>query len=259
MSQGRHDEIAAGLAAVRERIDRACADAGRSADDITTIVVTKFFPSSDVRLLADLGVRHVGENRHQEAVEKAAECADLDLDWHFIGALQSNKAAAVAGYADAVHSVDRAKLVGGLSRGAQEHDREIDCLVQVSLDPPDASGRSGAAFEEIPALAERILEADWLRLRGVMGVAPLDGDAREAFDKLARTGRRRTPVGAGGDLDLGRHEQRPRRGRRSGCDTPADRLSGPRSEAGRQVVSEVPRDQQLERQTSATRAEENNE
>jgi pyridoxal phosphate enzyme (YggS family) len=185
MSQGRHDEIAAGLATVRERIDRACADAGRSADDITTIVVTKFFPSSDVRLLADLGVRHVGENRHQEAVEKAAECTDLDLDWHFIGALQSNKAAAVAGYADAVHSVDRAKLVGGLSRGAQEREREIDCLVQVSLDPPEASGRSGAAVEEISALAERILEADGLRLRGVMGIAPLDGDAREAFDRLA--------------------------------------------------------------------------
>ena len=185
MSQGRHDEIAQGLAAVRARIDRACEAAGRSADDITTIVVTKFFPSSDVRLLADLGVRHVGENRHQEAVEKAAECADLGLDWHFIGALQSNKAAAVAGYADAVHSVDRAKLVGGLSRGAQEREQEIDCLVQVSLDPPEASGRSGAAVEEISALAERILDADGLRLRGVMGVAPLGGDAREAFDKLA--------------------------------------------------------------------------
>jgi len=185
MSQGRHDEIAQGLAAVHERIDRACADAGRSAADITTIVVTKFFPASDVRLLADLGVRHVGENRHQEAVQKAAECADLDLAWHFIGALQSNKAAAVAGYADAVHSVDRAKVIGGLNRGAQEREREIHCLLQVSLDPPGASGRSGAAAEEIPGLAERILDADGLRLRGVMGVAPLGGDAREAFDKLA--------------------------------------------------------------------------
>ena len=161
-------------------------------------------------------------------------------DWHFIGALQSNKAAAVAGYADVVHSVDRAKLVGGLSRGAQERGRELDCLVQVSLDPPEASGRSGAAVEQVPALAERILEAEGLRLRGVMGVAPLGGDAREAFARLAEDGRRRTPDGAGGDLDLGRHERRPRGGDRRGCDTPADRLSGPRSEAGRQVVSEVP-------------------
>ena len=82
------------------------------------MVVTKFFPASDVRLLADLGVRDVGENRHQEAVEKAAECSDLDVRWHFIGGLQSNKAAAVTTYADVVHSVDRAKLVDGLSRGA---------------------------------------------------------------------------------------------------------------------------------------------
>jgi len=183
--EARRAEIENGLAAVRERIDSACADAGRSSDEITLIVVTKFFPASDVRLLADLGVRHVGENRHQEAVDKAAECSDVDVRWHFIGALQSNKAAAVAGYADVVHSVDRAKLLGGLSRGAQERHQEIECLVQVSLDPPEASGRSGAAVDQVPGLAERILETDGLRLRGVMGVAPLDGDPRAAFVRLA--------------------------------------------------------------------------
>ena len=80
-------------------------------DEVTLVVVTKFFPASDVRLLADLGVTDVGENRHQEAEAKAAECADLGLRWHFIGGLQSNKAAAVAAYADVVESVDRAKLV----------------------------------------------------------------------------------------------------------------------------------------------------
>ena len=83
-------------------------------------MVTKFFPASDVRILAELGVTDVAENRHQEAVEKAAECADLGLRWHFVGGLQSNKAAAVAAYADVVQSVDRAKLVGPLARGAQE-------------------------------------------------------------------------------------------------------------------------------------------
>ena len=181
----RRDQIEAGLAAVHDRIERACTDSGRSSAEITLVVVTKFFPPSDVRLLAELGVRHVGENRHQEAVEKAAECADLGLDWHFIGSLQSNKAAAVAGYATVVESVDRAKLVGGLSRGANEHGKELDCLVQVSLDPPEASGRSGAAIDQVPALAERILEAEGLRLRGVMGVAPLGGDARVAFARLA--------------------------------------------------------------------------
>ena len=149
------------------------------------MVVTKFFPASDVRLLADLGVRDVGENRHQEAVDKAAECADLDVRWHFIGGLQSNKAAAVTSYADVVHSVDRAKLVNGLSRGAQERGRDLDCLVQVSLDPPGADGRSGCDPDDVPALVTRIQEADGLELRGVMGVAPLGGDPGEAFARLA--------------------------------------------------------------------------
>jgi pyridoxal phosphate enzyme (YggS family) len=206
----RRTEIESGLAAVSGRIESACSSAGRSSDEITLVVVTKFFPSSDVRLLADLGVRHLGENRHQEAVEKAAECADLDVDWHFIGALQSNKAVAVAGYADVVHSVDRAKLLGGLSRGAQERGRDLDCLVQVSLDPPQASGRSGAPLDEVPALAERILETDGLRLRGVMGVAPLPGDPGEAFVRLAEVAsvvRRMEPeatwisAGMSGDLE----------------------------------------------------------
>jgi pyridoxal phosphate enzyme (YggS family) len=181
----RRAAIGTGLATVRERIDRACSQSGRSASEITLVVVTKFFPASDVRLLADLGVHDVGENRHQEAVEKAQECEDLDLDWHFIGALQSNKAAAVAGYADVVHSVDRAKLLGGLSRGAQERGVDLDCLVQVSLDPPGADGRSGAPAHDVPALAGRILETEGLRLRGVMGVAPLGGNARAAFGRLA--------------------------------------------------------------------------
>jgi pyridoxal phosphate enzyme (YggS family) len=181
----RRAEIESGLAAVRDRIDSACASVGRGSDEITLVVVTKFFPASDVHLLADLGVGDVGENRHQEAVEKAAECADLDVRWHFVGGLQSNKAAAVARYADVVHSVDRGKLVSGLSRGAEERGRDLDCLVQVSLDPPGATGRSGCEPGDVAALVERIGDAEGLRLRGVMGVAPLEGDADEAFARLA--------------------------------------------------------------------------
>jgi len=181
----RRQQIGTGLRTVNERIERACADAGRDPSVITLVVVTKFFPASDVRLLAELGVRDVGENRHQEAAEKAPECSDLDLTWHFIGGLQSNKATALTGWADVVHSVDRPKLVSGLSRGAQERGRPLDCLVQVSLDPPDASGRSGCDPENLPALVERIQTAGGLRLRGVMGVAPLGGDPSEAFGRLA--------------------------------------------------------------------------
>lgn len=185
----RGDEVAANLEAVRRRIRDACADAGRPEDDVALVVVTKFFPASDVRILADLGVTDVGENRHQEAEAKAAECADLGLRWHFIGGLQSNKAAAVAAYADVVESVDRAKLVGPISRGAHARGTEVDVLLQVSLDPPGADHRSGAAPDELLDLARRVVEADLLGLRGLMAVAPLGEDPRTAFARLAEVHR----------------------------------------------------------------------
>jgi pyridoxal phosphate enzyme (YggS family) len=181
----RSDEIAANLEAVRRRIAVSCEEAGRDADEVSLVVVTKFFPASDVRLLADLGVTDVGENRHQEAEAKAAECADLGLRWHFIGGLQSNKAAAVASYADVVESLDRAKLVGPLSRGAHTRGRDVDVLLQVSLDPPGADHRSGADPADLDDLARRVEEAGMLRLRGLMAVAPLGGEPLEAFARLA--------------------------------------------------------------------------
>jgi pyridoxal phosphate enzyme (YggS family) len=205
----RRAELAAGLAAVRERIDAARAAAGRD-DAVGLVVVTKFFPASDVRLLVDLGVREVGENRHQEAEAKAAECADLDLVWHYIGALQSNKAAAVARYAGVVESLDRPKLVRGLDRGAAERGSPLDVLVQVSLDPPGAEHRAGAAPDDVPALAAAVEAAEHLRLRGLMAVAPLGEDPAAAFDRLARVRERlladhphadRLSAGMSGDLE----------------------------------------------------------
>jgi PLP dependent protein len=187
-SMSRRDEVAHNLSVVRERIETACKSCGRDPGGVTLTVVTKFFPASDVRLLAELGVTDVGENRHQEAEVKAHECAGIGLRWHFIGALQSNKAAAVAAYADVVESVDRPKLLRGLSRGALERGAVLDCLVQVSLDPPGAGeGRSGARPADVPGLAERIGATEGLRLRGVMAVAPLGEDPSAAFARLAET------------------------------------------------------------------------
>lgn len=182
----RADELAANLARVRLRIAEACAEAGREPDEVTLVVVTKNFGPSDVRLLADLGVTHVGENRHQEARAKNAECADLELAWHFVGGLQSNKAAAVASYADVVESVDRTKLVTGLQRGAHDRSRPVDCLVQVGLDPEGSSdSRAGADPDRLDVVAAAIDEAGHLRLRGLMAVAPPDEDPAEAFARLA--------------------------------------------------------------------------
>jgi PLP dependent protein len=187
-AERRRTEIAAGIAAVRERIAAACDAAGRDAGEITLIAVTKTFPASDVRLLAGLGLTEVGENRDQEARPKAAECADLPLTWHFVGRLQTNKARAVAGYADVVHSVDRSRLVSALADAAARAGRTLRCLVQVSLDEdasPEERGRSGASPGEVPRLAEEIAESDGLELGGVMAVAPLGADPMPAFTRLA--------------------------------------------------------------------------
>ncbi len=141
----RLDELAGNLDDVRRRIATACTEAGRPEGDVSLVVVTKFFPASDVRLLAGLGVTDVGENRHQEAEAKATECADLGLRWHFIGGLQSNKAAAVASYSDVVESVDRAKLVGPLAKGAHTRGHPIPstcCCRSASTSPERPPGRA---------------------------------------------------------------------------------------------------------------------
>lgn len=186
----RRDDIAAGYESVQARIAHAAQACGRDASEITLVVVTKFFPASDVEILAELGVRDVGENRHQEAMTKAAQLGGLGLRWHYIGGLQSNKAAAVASYSDVVHSIDRAKLVGGLSRGAQARARDLDVLVQVSLDPPDAIGRAGVDPADLLQLADQVVSTPHLKLRGLMAVAPLGEQPSTAFARLAqiRTG-----------------------------------------------------------------------
>lgn len=191
VSAARRGQVAAGLAAVRARIAAACETAGRDAAEVTLIGVTKTYPAADVRLLAGLGVHDVGENRDQEARAKADACADLPLRWHFIGQMQSNKAASVARYAALVHSVDRASLVRALGAAAIREDRRLDCLVQVSLDTgPEAARRGGAAPADVPALADALAGTPGLRLAGVMAVAPADTRGSEpaaaaAFERLA--------------------------------------------------------------------------
>ncbi|MER6461562.1 YggS family pyridoxal phosphate-dependent enzyme [Streptomyces sp. NPDC001288] len=186
----RRTELAANLAKVEERIAAACAAAGRDRAEVTLIVVTKTYPASDVRILSELGVRDVAENRDQDAAPKAAASADLPLTWHFVGQLQTNKVRSVTGYADFVQSVDRPRLVEALSREAVRTGREVGCLVQVALDAA-ASGRGergGVAPGGIAELAGLIAAAPGLRLGGLMTVAPLAGEyaGRQgaAFERL---------------------------------------------------------------------------
>jgi pyridoxal phosphate enzyme (YggS family) len=198
---GRKAELAENLSALRVRIAAACESAGRDVGEITVIAITKTWPASDIRLLAELGLTDIGENRDDEAAPKAAQCADLPLTWHFVGQLQTRKCRSVVGYADVVHSVDRPHLVSVLAREAQRAGRgaggsggsspranAITCLVQVSLDGGiGVSGvpRGGAGRGEVATLADMVAGAGGLRLGGVMAVAPLGMPPREAFARLA--------------------------------------------------------------------------
>jgi pyridoxal phosphate enzyme (YggS family) len=150
------------------------------------VVVTKTFPASDVRILADLGVHDVGENRHQEAALKFAECSDLGLTWHMIGQLQRNKAAGVVRWADVIETVDRPEVADAVGRSAATLGVPRDVLLQVNLDQPARPERGGCAPGDVLDLCVHASGVPGLRVRGVMGVAPYPGDPVEAFARLAR-------------------------------------------------------------------------
>lgn len=171
----RVQELEANLDGVRRRLDAT----GR---EVVLIAVSKTWPFSDVVALKALGVTDFGENRDADARAKAAEVDGVR--WHFVGAVQTNKARSVAAYADLVHSLDRVALVEALANGARRAGRQVQVLVQVSLDGDLARG--GARIEDVPAVAAAAAQADGLCLAGVMAVAPLDADPAAAFRRLGQ-------------------------------------------------------------------------
>ena len=210
MGSKRRAELAENLGLVQARIARACEAAGRDLAEVRLIVVTKTYPASDVHLLAELGVRDVGENRDQEARAKWSECTDLPLRWHLIGQLQRNKVNSVLHWADVVQTVDRPELAEALNTAAERVGRRLGVMVQVALDIPIQSARGGCAPADVPALARYLLSLGHLDLTGVMGVAPLLGEPAAAFTRLAQVAgivRELTPgadqisAGMSGDLE----------------------------------------------------------
>jgi pyridoxal phosphate enzyme (YggS family) len=155
----------------------------RDSGSVTRIVVSKFHPSSLVRELEDLGVRDFGENRDQEAAAKSAEVSDLDINWHFIGQLQSNKVKSVLGYASVVHSLDRVSLLEALAKQTLQRVVPLDVFIQVNL--TDDPGRGGVNPVELLSFADSVALARGLNLLGVMAVASLDGEEERDFSKVA--------------------------------------------------------------------------
>ena len=172
--------IASAVAAVRERIRRAAARAGRSADDITLIAVSKTHPPDAVRAAFEAGVAHFGENKVQEALPKIEALAALraqGLRWHLVGHLQSNKANRAATSFDCIHSVDSAGLAARLDRAAAEAGVTVPVLVQVELAGEETkSGLSESAV--LPAL-EATRSLRHVKVTGLMTLPPYSDDAEQ--------------------------------------------------------------------------------
>ena len=180
----RQSELEDNWSSTMADIKQACDEANRNFDDVTVIAVTKTWPATDVDVLAQLGVHHVGENRDQEAKEKHTQVKAQDLIWHAIGQIQTNKVKSIIAWADVVHSVDRIELVQMFAKHLDGANKTLDIFVQVNLDEQYSGGRGGVQQAEVLDLVELIAKNPCFRLLGVMGVAPLHGDAKQAFADL---------------------------------------------------------------------------
>ncbi len=186
------EEIARRLEKVRERMARAAERAGRSPDEVTLVAVTKTHPVSVIRQAYDLGVRHFGENRPEEALPKIEELAsELARDglpaphWHMIGHIQHRKVKLVVGHYDLIHSVDTVKLARRLDDRFAEAGIRQPVLLEVNVGGEES--KFGFAPEELPAAVEQILGLENLELQGLMTVAPIVDDpekVRPVFRRL---------------------------------------------------------------------------
>lgn len=176
--------------AVMARVREAERLAGRPENSVALLAVSKLHPAQAIRVLQAAGQTAFGENYVQEALDKMAVLADLPLQWHLIGPLQSNKTQLVAAHFDWVHSVDRLKIAQRLSAQRPAQRPPLQVCLQVNIDDEDS--KSGCALAELPALAEAVMALPNLRLRGLMAI-PRPGNtgahaqlAKTASDLLAR-------------------------------------------------------------------------
>jgi pyridoxal phosphate enzyme (YggS family) len=173
------------LKSVRQRIQKACNSAGRSADEVSLLAVSKRHSAEKVMTLNRLGVTCFGENQLQEALQKQRELDDLNLQWHFIGTIQSNKTRAIAEHFQWAQSVDRQKTLNRLSAQRPDSLQPLNVCLQVNIDREPQ--KAGARPEDILQLAEFAQGLDNIRLRGLMAiprVTAVPGEQHDSFRRL---------------------------------------------------------------------------
>lgn len=191
MSEPLNQSIRARLDSLNERIQRACNNSGRDRQDVTLIGVSKTKPAEDVAEAHRLGLTNFGENYLQEAVRKIDELQELNAQWHYIGAIQSNKTKDVAKHFDWVHTVDRVKIGQRLSSQCPE-GKILQVLVQVNIDADPK--KSGCPASQTPALVEELMRLPCLEVRGLMAILSQSSDPRASYESVAQLHR---DVGSG--------------------------------------------------------------
>lgn len=179
--------IADNVGTVTRRIQKATLNAGREAGSVRLLAVSKTRPASDIRSAHAAGQTAFGENYLQEALEKIDALADLpDLEWHFIGPIQSNKTRQIAQAFDWVHSVDRLKIARRLSEQRDASEPPLKLCLQININEEDS--KAGCLLSDLPALASEVIALPNVCLRGLMAIPDPDqpdADLRASFQKLA--------------------------------------------------------------------------
>ena len=188
--------ISANLQAVLARIQEATRNSGRSPEEVRLLAVSKTWPAASVRMAAEAGQKAFGENYVQEGVDKIREVGLSDLEWHFIGPLQSNKTRLVAEAFHWVHSVDRLKIAERLSEQRPETMPPLQVCLQVNVSNEDT--KSGVPVDDVLPLVRQVARLPRLKLRGLMAIPAVEKDfalqrlpfrrLREALDHLRQEG-----------------------------------------------------------------------
>jgi hypothetical protein len=178
------NDLKGNLENIRTRVETACKTAGRDPAEVVVLAVSKRHPAAKIRALHALGHTRFGENYVQEALPKIAELAELGLEWHYIGPMQSNKTKDAAEHFQWVQSADRAKILRRLSSQRPATLPPLNICIQVNIDREPQ--KAGAAPDETAALAGLCLELPGLRLRGLMCIPRIGTDAFDPAGSYAR-------------------------------------------------------------------------
>lgn len=175
-------DLAINISSVLQRITSAAEGCGRAPYAVHLLAVSKTRPASDIEAAWRAGQRRFGENYLQEALDKITQLRELDLEWHFIGPIQSNKTRAIAEHFHWVHSVDRLKVAERLAAQRPPHLPPLQICLQVNIDAEDT--KAGVSAEDVPALAAAVTHWPQLTLRGLMCIPRADTDPSASFDHL---------------------------------------------------------------------------